>query len=111
MGATLAATFVDDCHVSLLFLIFSIFNNSSLKVVLMKCHGMVVRGESIRHAVFRSFYTKENATIQLKSTLLGGGRQPIGLSPREALDAMKTNESSKMYDIQFSLISCLFMIY
>jgi len=79
MGAALAATFIDDCH-----------------VVLMKCHGMVVRGESIRNAVFRAFYTKENATIQLKSALLGGGRQPIGLSSHAARDAMKANESSKI---------------
>ena len=62
----------------------------------MKGHGMAVRGFSVRDAVFRSFYTKQDATVQLQATLLGRGVEPMGLTPREAMDAENTTESASL---------------
>ncbi|KAJ6596024.1 class II aldolase and Adducin N-terminal domain-containing protein [Mycena sp. CBHHK59/15] len=55
-------------------------------------HGMVVRGTSIRDAVFRSYYVKQNAAAQFQGILLGGGRPPKSLSRREATDASTTDD-------------------
>lgn len=62
--------------------------NSS--VVLMRGHGMAVRSEvSVRSAVLRAFYTKEDATVQLQAAMLGS-RHLTPLSMREAQDATVT---------------------
>ncbi|KAF5391086.1 hypothetical protein D9757_003134 [Collybiopsis confluens] len=83
LGNALAATFSDDSQ-----------------VVLMKGHGMAVRGTSVRNVVFRSYYTMENANVQSAATLLGalgiGGRPPQGLSARVATDATTTFESENL---------------
>lgn len=60
----------------------------------MKGHGMSVRGTSVRDAVFRSFYTKQDATVQLQATLLGGSH--TGLTAREARDAVNATESDSL---------------
>ncbi|KLO10095.1 arad-like aldolase/epimerase [Schizopora paradoxa] len=64
------------------------------QVVLMKGHGMAVRGFSVRDAVFRSFYTRQDATVQLQARLLGGHN--TGLTAREAMDAENTTESDSL---------------
>lgn len=64
------------------------------QVVLMKGHGMAVRGFSVRDAVFRSFYTQQDATVQLQARLLGGHN--TGLTAREAMDAENTTESDNL---------------
>jgi HCOMODA/2-hydroxy-3-carboxy-muconic semialdehyde decarboxylase len=61
----------------------------------MKGHGMAIRGASVRDAVFRAFYTKQDATVQLQSILLGGTAQG-GLTAREAVDAANTTESANL---------------
>jgi len=61
-------------------------------LVLMKGHGMAIRAPSVRDAVFRAFYAKQDAIVQFQATLLGGGRQPSGLNMREAADAANTTE-------------------
>lgn len=68
------------------------------KIVLMKGHGMAVRGASVRDAVFRAFYTKLDATVQLQSILLGGGKLSDGLTAREAVDAANTTESANLLE-------------
>jgi len=68
------------------------FSNDS-QVVLMRGHGMAVRGASLRDAVFRSFYTKQAATVQLQSIQLGGSAASV-LTPREAIDAANTTEAN-----------------
>jgi len=70
------------------------FSNDS-QIVLMRGHGMAVRGASVRDAVFRSFYTKQDATIQLQSIQLGGSPAAV-LTPREAVDAANTTESANL---------------
>lgn len=64
-------------------------------------HGMAIRGTSVRNAVFRAFYTMQNAEVQSTATLLGalalGGQAPVGLPPRVAMDATVTFESDSLY--------------
>ncbi|KAJ7588534.1 arad-like aldolase/epimerase [Mycena floridula] len=80
IGAALAQTFSNDSQ-----------------LVLMKGHGMAVRGVSLRDAVFRAFYARQNAIVQFQSVMLGGGISgDIGLSPREAEDAANTTESASL---------------
>jgi len=69
--------------------------SSDSQVVLMKGHGMAVRGFSVRDAVFRAFYTRQDATVQLQARLLGGGAN-TGLTAREAMDAENTTESDNL---------------
>lgn len=55
---------------------------------------MTVRGSSVRDAVFRAVYTRDDAVVQLNSALLGGS---MGLSAREAADGANTTESASLY--------------
>lgn len=59
----------------------------------MKGHGMAVRGSSVRNAVFRSFYTLQDAMVQLQAIMLGGAH---GLTPREAHDGANTTENASL---------------
>ncbi|KAJ7305645.1 arad-like aldolase/epimerase [Mycena albidolilacea] len=64
------------------------------QVVLMRGHGMAIRADSIRDAVFNAYYTKQDATVQLQSFILGGGKTlPIALNAREITDATTTCKS------------------
>uniref|UniRef100_A0A0W0G1X3 Class II aldolase/adducin N-terminal domain-containing protein n=1 Tax=Moniliophthora roreri TaxID=221103 RepID=A0A0W0G1X3_MONRR len=40
------------------------------EVVLMRGHGMALRAPSIRHAVFRAFYAKQSAVVQMQAAFL-----------------------------------------
>jgi ribulose-5-phosphate 4-epimerase/fuculose-1-phosphate aldolase len=60
-------------------------------VVLMRGHGMVVVGPSVRHAVFRSIYTVANAKIETDAIRLGA---PVFLNAKEAAKVNRTNEST-----------------
>ncbi|KDR82351.1 hypothetical protein GALMADRAFT_206248 [Galerina marginata CBS 339.88] len=75
------------------------FENGS-QLVLMKGHGMAIRGASTRDAVYRSFYAKQSAIVQAQAVLLGGlahgGKQPTGLTARQAMDAAVTNEGESL---------------
>lgn len=65
------------------------------QLVLMKGHGMALRGASVRDAVFRSFYAREDAMVQLQSIQLGGPHV-MGLTAREAHDGANTTESESL---------------
>ncbi|KAJ3829606.1 arad-like aldolase/epimerase [Lentinula raphanica] len=82
------------------------FDNGS-EVVLMKGHGMAIRGTSVRDTVFRAFYTMQNADVQSTASLLGalamGGVPPAGLSPRVAMDATVTFESDSLLSRAWAL--------
>lgn len=65
------------------------------QLVLMKGHGMALRGASVRDAVFRSFYAREDAVVQLQSIQLGGPHV-MGLTAREAHDGANTTESESL---------------
>uniref|UniRef100_A0A0W0GBX6 Class II aldolase/adducin N-terminal domain-containing protein n=1 Tax=Moniliophthora roreri TaxID=221103 RepID=A0A0W0GBX6_MONRR len=66
------------------------FNEAS-EVVLMRGHGMALRAPSIRHAVFRAFYAKQSAVVQMQAAFLSPG-----LTQREVVDARATYESDSL---------------
>jgi hypothetical protein len=76
----------------------------------MKGHGMAIRAPSVRDAVFRAFYAKQDAIVQFQATLLGGGRQPSGLNMREAADAANTTEGVSLYVFLFPFASILTLL-
>ena len=58
-------------------------------VVLMRGHGDVAVGPSLKMAVFRAYYTDVNARLQAQALALGG--EPNYLTPGEGIKADKTN--------------------
>jgi len=60
----------------------------SADVALMRGHGMVAVGTSIPEAVFRAYYTGEDARLEAEALRLG---TPTYLSPAEAAHATRTN--------------------
>jgi ribulose-5-phosphate 4-epimerase/fuculose-1-phosphate aldolase len=58
-------------------------------VVLMRGHGDVAVGPSVKMAVFRAYYTDVNAKLQAQALALGG--EPKYLTPGEGEKADKTN--------------------
>ena len=61
-------------------------------VVLMRGHGDVVVGRSVRQVVFRAVYTEVNAKLQAEALRLGGGEVEF-LNNEEAAKASQTNEA------------------
>ena len=61
-------------------------------VVLMRGHGDVVVGRTVRQAVFRAVYTEVNARLQSEALRLGGGKVEF-LNDEEAAKASQTNEA------------------
>jgi ribulose-5-phosphate 4-epimerase/fuculose-1-phosphate aldolase len=61
-------------------------------VVLMRGHGDVVVGRSVRQVVFRAVYTEINARLQAEALRLGGGEVTF-LSEEEAAKATQTNDA------------------
>jgi ribulose-5-phosphate 4-epimerase/fuculose-1-phosphate aldolase len=59
-------------------------------VALMRGHGDVVTGRTLREAVFRAIYTEVNARLQAQALLLGGGDVSF-LNEAEAAAATATN--------------------
>ena len=51
------------------------------RTVLMRGHGAVVAGKTLRHAVFVSIYLEVNAKLQIQATMISGG------APLAALDS------------------------
>ncbi|EEB88923.1 hypothetical protein MPER_13046, partial [Moniliophthora perniciosa FA553] len=68
----------------------STFDEES-EVVLMRGHGMALRAPSIRHAVFRAFYAKQSAVVQMQAAFLSPG-----LTQREVVDSRATYESDSL---------------
>jgi HCOMODA/2-hydroxy-3-carboxy-muconic semialdehyde decarboxylase len=61
-------------------------------VVLMRGHGDVVVGRSVRQVVFRAVYTEVNAKLQSEALRLGGGEVEF-LNQQEAAKACQTNDA------------------
>jgi HCOMODA/2-hydroxy-3-carboxy-muconic semialdehyde decarboxylase len=61
-------------------------------VVLMRGHGDVVVGRTLRQAVFRAVYTEVDAKLQAEALRLGGGEVEF-LNDEEAAKASQTNEA------------------
>jgi ribulose-5-phosphate 4-epimerase/fuculose-1-phosphate aldolase len=58
-------------------------------VVLMRGHGDVTVGPTVKMAVFRAYYTDVNARLQAQALALGG--EPNYLTPAEGVKADQTN--------------------
>jgi HCOMODA/2-hydroxy-3-carboxy-muconic semialdehyde decarboxylase len=58
-------------------------------VVLMRGHGDVAVGPSVKAAVFRAYYTDVDAKLQAQALALGG--EPNYLTPAEGVKADQTN--------------------
>ena len=58
-------------------------------VVLMRGHGDVAVGPTVKMAVFRAYYTDVNAKLQAQALALGG--EPNYLTPGESVKADQTN--------------------
>jgi len=61
-------------------------------VVLMRGHGDVVVGESVKQVVFRAIYTEVNAKLEAEALRLGQGRVNF-LNDQEAAKATETNNA------------------
>jgi len=61
---------------------------ASNAVALLRGHGNVVVGDSVKQAVFRAIYTEGNARLQAQSMLMG---EPVYLSEDEARNSAETN--------------------
>lgn len=64
----------------------------SAPVALMRGHGNVVVGRSIKEAVFRAIYTEVNARLESEALRLGEG-QVVFLNEEEAKAAAETNSA------------------
>lgn len=64
----------------------------SAPVALMRGHGNVVVGRSIKEAVFRAIYTEVNARLESEALRLGEG-QVVFLNEEEARAAAETNSA------------------
>jgi len=64
----------------------------SAPVALMRGHGDVVVGQSVREVVFRAIYTEVNARLQTEALRLGQG-QVVFLNEEEARRAAETNSA------------------
>ena len=62
---------------------------SDKPVVLMRGHGDVAVGPTVKMAVFRAYYTDVNARLQAQALALGG--EPNYLTPGEGVKADQTN--------------------
>jgi HCOMODA/2-hydroxy-3-carboxy-muconic semialdehyde decarboxylase len=58
-------------------------------VVLMRGHGSVATGPTLRHVVFRAIYTEVNARVEAEALRIG---RPTYLNAAEAAAAAKTND-------------------
>jgi ribulose-5-phosphate 4-epimerase/fuculose-1-phosphate aldolase len=59
-------------------------------VALMRGHGSVAVGPTLKHVVYRAVYTEVNARMEAEALSMGG--KPEFLSPREAAAATKTTD-------------------
>ena len=108
LGAALARTFIPDSLVRVLlqlsqssFLHQQSINPFYPQIVLMTSHGLAIRAPSIRDAVFRAFYARQDAIVTLQTIQLLGvpawkNAGNFGLTPREASDAEETTESDSL---------------
>ena len=60
-------------------------------VALMRGHGSVAVGPTLKHVVFRAIYTEVNARVEAEALSMGG--KPEFLNAQEAAAASKTNDA------------------
>ena len=70
-------------------------------VCLMRAHGSVAVGPSLKHAVFRAVYTEVNAKLQIQATIISGGAPLAALDEEEGrfADAVNLGVVSRPWDL------------
>ena len=70
-------------------------------VCLMRAHGSVATGPSLKHAVFRAVYTEVNAKLQIQATIISNGGSIAALSKDEGriADAVNVANVSRPWDM------------
>ena len=73
----------------------------SKPIALMRAHGSVAVGPSLKHAVFRAVFTEVNAKLQIQATILAGGKPLAGLDEEEGklADAVNLNVVARPWDL------------
>jgi ribulose-5-phosphate 4-epimerase/fuculose-1-phosphate aldolase len=73
----------------------------SKPVCLMRAHGSVATGPSLKHAVFRAVYTEVNAKLQIQATIISGGAPLAALSQDEGriADAVNVANVGRPWDM------------
>ena len=73
----------------------------SKPVCLMRAHGSVATGPSLKHAVFRAVYTEVNAKLQIQATIISGGAPLAALSQEEGriADAVNVANVGRPWDM------------
>ena len=68
-------------------------------VCLMRAHGSVATGPSLKHAVFRAVYTEMNCRLQLQTTMLaaGGAINALDLEEGPLADAVNITSASRAW--------------
>ena len=68
---------------------------------LMRAHGSVAVGPSLKHAVFRAVYTEVNAKLQIQATIISGGAPLAALDEEEGrfADAVNLGVVSRPWDL------------
>lgn len=64
---------------------------ASKPVCLMRAHGSVAVGPSLKHAAYRAVYTEVNARLQIQATIISGGHPLAALSAEEGRIADAVN--------------------
>ena len=70
-------------------------------VCLMRAHGSVATGPSLKHAVFRAVYTEVNAKLQIQATIISNGGNIAALSEDEGriADTVNVANVSRPWDM------------
>ena len=68
-------------------------------VALMRAHGSVAVGPSLKHAVFRAVFTEVNAKLQIQATILGGPIAALDEEEGRLADAVNVNVVSRPWDL------------
>jgi HCOMODA/2-hydroxy-3-carboxy-muconic semialdehyde decarboxylase len=70
-------------------------------VCLMRAHGSVAVGPSLKHAVFRAVYTEVNAKLQIQATIISGGAPLAALDEEEGrfADAVNLGVVARPWDL------------
>jgi len=70
-------------------------------VCLMRAHGSVAVGPSLKHAVFRAVYTEVNAKLQIQATIISGGAPLAALDEEEGrfADAVNLGVVGRPWDL------------
>jgi HCOMODA/2-hydroxy-3-carboxy-muconic semialdehyde decarboxylase len=68
-------------------------------VALLRAHGVVVVGPSVRATVFRAVFTEVNARVQLQATILGGPIAALDPEEGQLADAINLATDTRSWEL------------